>query len=237
MYVSYGVLLGFQLIKKQRVERISLAVALTVNAAILITIPISSGYLPLFNIFESFVLAAFILGILGLSLFRQGANNHLARSWVWVGILLLLFVVCFYPKEAAPPRHNHGELFIVFFHGFRTLSLAAMLFSSAQYATFLTAQVHDATGKGILHQGRNFLLLGTILFLVSEYSGILWCLNGWGDFWRWNYGFLSSTFILLYLMLVFHLPDKNLFSRRIMPVIGMMSGVVMVGIMVSRSAV
>jgi len=80
----------------------------------------------------------------------------------------------------------------------------------------------------------NGLLLSSIWF--SEYAGILWCLNGWGDFWRWNYGFLSSTFIMLYLMLVFHLPGKGLVSQRMHSITGAMNSLVFLGITVSRSA-
>jgi hypothetical protein len=235
MYVSYGLVLGFRLAGKQRTEKALFALALAMNGMTLIVMLITSGHLPVFNIFESFLLAAFILGALGLSRLGNDHHRNTVRAWAWVEILLLFSIILFYPKEVSPERYNHSDLFVILFHGFRIAALAVMLFASAHYLAFLGTSA--SSGKDILHQARNYLLLGAILFLLSEYTGILWCLSGWGDFWRWNYGFLSSTFILLYLMLVFHLPGKSLFPLRLMAVIGLMSSVVMMAIMVSRSVI
>jgi len=188
------------------------------------------------NLFESFLLAVFMLVVLTLVFTEQGPERLCIRTWIWAEVILLFGILLFYPKTRAPERFYDKDLYVVLFHVGRAAALAVMLSASGFYAEFLRTFRRSASQDDLLHMGRNFLVLGTILFLISEYAGILWCLNGWGDFWRWNYGFLSSAFIMLYLMLVFHLPGRGLVSQRMHSIMGAMNSLVFLGITVSRSA-
>jgi len=86
----------------------------------------------------------------------------------------------------------------------------------------------------ILLRGKNFLLLSTVFFLCSEYSGMIWCQTGWGDFWHWSTTFFQSTVIILCLMFAFHIPGKNHRSDDIRSVIGAVTALVMLTIQVTK---
>jgi len=235
LFFCFSLVLAFRLIRRTSLERIFVWAALTGNGLLLIVLGALSGHLPVFNLFESFLLTTFILGVLALVFTEEGPDRFSTRTWIWAEVLLLFVILLFYPKTHAPQRSYSNDLYVALFHVARTAALAVMLFASGYYTEFLRAFRRSSSRKDLLHKGRNFLVLSAIVFLVSEYAGILWCLNGWGDFWRWNYGFLSSTFILLYLMLVFHLPGKGPVSERMTSITGAMSSFVFIGIMVSRS--
>ena len=74
--------------------------------------------------------------------------------------------------------------------------------------------------KIIMYRARNFLLTGIVIYLASEWSGSLWCLNWLGDTWRWSGGFFKSTVIFLLVMASFHLPPSFAKSLQIRAIIG-----------------
>jgi hypothetical protein len=236
LFCLFTLVLCFRLLGWTKLERLSAQVSLVGNGLLLGSIWYLSGHLPVFNLFESFLLTTFILGVLVLVFTKEGLSRFCTRTWIWAEVILLFGILLFYPKTHAPKRFYDKDLYVVLFHVGRATALAVMLLASGFYAEFLRTFRKSSLLEDTLHMGRNFLVLGTILFLISEYAGILWCLNGWGDFWRWNYGFLSSAFIMLYLMLVFHLPGKGAISKRMTSITGAMSSMVFLGIMVSRSA-
>jgi hypothetical protein len=73
-----------------------------------------------------------------------------------------------------------------------------------------------------------------VFFLCSEYSGMIWCQKGWGDFWHWSATFFQSTLIILCLMFAFHIPGKNHRSDDIRSVIGAVTALVMLTIQVTK---
>ena len=64
------------------------------------------------------------------------------------------------------------------------------------------------------------------MFLISEYSGMIWCQNGWGDMWQWSDGHLQSVLIFFYLMLSFHIQEKKTNNHKIQSLVAGMSGLV-----------
>jgi hypothetical protein len=236
LFFLFTLVLCFRLLGWTKLERLSAEVSLVGNGLLLGSIWYLSGHLPVFNLFESFLLTTFILGVLALVFTKEDNDRLGTRTWIWAEVILLFGILLFYPKVHAPKRFYDTDLYVVLFHVGRAFALAVMLLASGLYIVFLRTSRRSSPQEVSLHMGRNFLVLGTILFLISEYAGILWCLDGWGDFWRWNYGFLSSAFIMLYLMLVFHLPGKGPVSQRMTSITGAMSSMVYLGIAVSRSA-
>lgn len=236
LFFSFSLVLCFRLLGWIWLERLLAWTALAGNGLLLGAIWVLSGHVPVFNLFESFLLTTFVLGLLALGFTEEGCGRLCTRTWIWAEVMLLLGILLFYPKIHAPERFYDRDLYVVLFHVGRATALAAMLLASGFYAEFLGTSRKSSLLEDPLHMGRNFLVLGAILFLISEYAGILWCLNGWGDFWRWNYGFLSSTFVMLYLMLVFHLPGKGPVSQRMTSITGAMNSLVFLGITISRSA-
>ena len=110
-----------------------------------------------------------------------------------------------------------------------------MLYSTAYFAQFIIQRELDERVRVLSLQGRNYLLLSAVMFLLGEYVGIIWCQMGWGDFWSWSQAFFQSTFIVLYLMLAFHIPGKGRFSEDIRSAVGGMTGIVVLTLTILRS--
>ena len=176
--------------------------AIIINGIILTLIFLQSGHIPVFNVFESFLFVAFIMGILGL--FSMTPSLYADNIWltVWLEILIILGVTLFFSKEPAFSTYNYGYIYIILFYLFRYIALALVLYSSAYFIQFIIQRKRDERTSLLSHQGRNFLLLSAVIFLISEYTGIIWCQMGWGDFWSWSNNFFQSTFIVLYLMMI-----------------------------------
>lgn len=222
-----------RLLKWRYAEQPIALTALVANVCTLTFATITFKHLPLFSLFESLVLAAFILGLLGIVFTKPEEQVPDVRMWVWSEIILLLGITLFFEK--APARYyDHNYLFNCLFHGLRVVALGVTLFSSAYYLQYWVNQKRNMPAGYLSHQGRNFLLLGSIFFLTAEYMGIIWCQNGWGDFWMWSAGFLQSTFIVLYFMLAFHIPGRSAQSERIRSLIGGMTAFVMLGLIMVR---
>lgn len=232
-YLFYAVTLICYL-SSRNLWRYPSIIAVTVNFSVLLLITISTGHFPFFNVFESFLFVTFILGGLELLCSQTEKNNLDVRSWVWIEILFLLGIVLFFPKEPSLYRPNHTFLWVVLFHGFRNLALATLLFSAAHFIRFRLEPKPRQFGNHYLFSGRNFLLLTTVFFLCSEYSGMIWCQMGWGDFWHWSATFFQSTVIILCLMVAFHIPGKNHRSDDIRSMVGTVTALLMLTIQVSK---
>jgi ABC-type transport system involved in cytochrome c biogenesis permease subunit len=234
-FLFYASAFVLRLLDLRRAEHWVGLLALIANAACLMLLTVSSGNLPVFELFESFLLATFVLGLLGLFCARPENRSPDTRTWVWLEILLLLFIILFSAKRVSPAVYDHNYLYIMLFHCLRIIALSVMLFSSALFIQVRVERKRGVSANGTSHKGRNFLVLGAVLFLAAEYVGIIWSQNGWGDFWHWNAGFFQSTLIVLYLMLVFHLPGKNNRAEGIRSVLGVMSGFFVLVMILIRS--
>jgi hypothetical protein len=233
-YFFYALTLITYLLRWRNLWQYLSIIALTVNFLVLLLIAIPSGHFPFFNVFESLLFVTFILGGLGLLCSQTEKHRFDVRSWVWIEILFLLGIVFFFPKEPSLYRPNNTFVWVVLFHGFRALALATMLFSAAHFVRFRLEGKRRQLGNHILFKGGNFLLLTTVLFLCSEYSGMIWCQAGWGDFWHWSATFFQSTVIILCLMFAFHIPGKSHRSNDIRSVIGAVTALVMLTIQITK---
>jgi hypothetical protein len=206
--------------------------AIIINGAALLLMINQAGHFPVFNVFESFLFMTFILGI--LSFFHRGSKTRLGL-WILIEILILFGVSLLFSHEPAPSNYNYEFTFVLLFHVFRYISFALTLYSSAFYVEFIVQREKDERTRALFQQGRNYLLLSAVLFLISEYIGIIWCQLGWGDFWMWGVTFLQSAIIVLYLMLAFHIPGKGKYSEDIKAVFGGLTGFVVLILTVIRS--
>ena len=205
------------------------------NGILLTLIFFQTGHIPVFNLFESFLLVAFIIGVLGLVPLSPKDYSNKIRLWVWMEAIILLCITFFIPKEPALTLYNYDYIYIILFHICRNLALALMLYSTAYFGQFIIQRELDERIRALSHQGRNYLLLSAVMFLLGEYVGIIWCQMGWGDFWSWSQAFFQSTFIVLYLMLAFHIPGKGRFSEDIRSAVGGMTGIVVLTLTILRS--
>jgi len=204
---------------------------------ILVILMTAKGNLPVFGDFESSMCVTGVLGILVLFCSPRQNAGTTARGWAYGFILVLLLLSLYYPKVPSPDEHNHQYIWVIFFHGFRRIALAAMLFSSCFYIQYRKNRRRGVPASMFSHQGRNYLLAAAICFLVSEYAGMIWCQNGWGDFWHWSNAFFQSTLVLLYLMAAFHIPGRNGNFDRARSLIGSLSGVFFLTMMMIRSLI
>jgi hypothetical protein len=215
----------FSVLRKEKPENFSALTGVIANAVCLVLIVAWSGQAPAFQLFESLMLAAFILA--GVGFFYSKQEEHLpdVRFWVWLEVLLLMGIAAFLDKKPSPYLYDHNYLYIILFHIIRIAVVSLTLFSSALY---IQSRFDIRKGNGIAnqraHQGRNFLVLGALLFLTAEYIGIHWCLRGWGDFWQWGAGFLQSTLIIVFFMIAIHVPGSNYRPGNWRPRLGVLSG-------------
>jgi hypothetical protein len=231
----YVLSFSLRIAKLARLEVAAASGAFVANGVALCLIFSQTGHFPLFNIFESFLFVTFILGVLGFSLKLVNRYSEKIRLWVWLEILILLGVTLFFPKETAAANYNYDFIYVILFYAFRYISLALMLYSSTYFIEFIIQRERDERTSLLSHQGRNFLLLSTVMFLMSEYVGIIWCQRGWGDFWMWSQTFIQSSFIVLYLMLSLHIPGKGKFSEDIRSIVGGLTGFAVLTLTIIRS--
>ena len=212
--------------------------ALVAAFAALCRIVDTNGQFPVYTLFESLLVAAWIIQF--WLVFRPLNPWGLPAPAAWAGgeILILLGICFFLDKVPAASGFNHSYPWVIGFHGFRVASLAALLLASAHFLA--GRHLLKTTGPGssqVLHSGRNYLLLAAVLFLTAEYCGLVWCQNGWGDIWHWSPGFFQSTLILLYLMAAFHVPPKWAHARRVRTFLGATGGFFVLGMMLLRSLI
>ena len=175
------------------------------------------------------------MGAIGLFVLFRADYSIKVRKWVWIEILVLLLIMTFFQKEASLPIYDHGCIDIVLFHAFRCIALALMLIATAWFIQFIIQREMNERRSLLAHQGRNYLVLAAVFFLMGEYVGIVWCQKGWGDFWMWSQTFFQSTLIVLYLMLAFHIPGKSRKAEDLRSVIGGLSGIFMLTLSILRS--
>jgi hypothetical protein len=232
--IFYGLTILFHISRVVRYEFPAACFAVIGNFLALSFIFYQGGHFPVYNTFESFLFTSFLMGLIGIFLPRINENTPAIRLFLWCEIFILLGISLLFPKVPAATGYDYGYIYKVLFHILRPVSMSIMLISTAYFIRFiLQREQHERTSM-LAHMGRNYLLLSTVIFLLGEYVGIVWCQRGWGDFWMWNQDFLQSTIIILYLMLAFHIPAKGRRAEDLRALIGGLSGVVMVTLTVIR---
>ena len=230
----YASTLIAHLMKRERFSRLSAMAAIGANAAILAALAFSSHHLPVFSLFEGLLTSILVLGFLGVFCRQKETSRPDVAAWVWIEVLFLFGITLFFQKEASAYRHDSTFLWVLLFHGLREIALGTGLFAVAHFIFFRLKKDRNALDKRILHQGRNFLLLTTVLFLNSEYAGMIWCQKGWGDFWHWNGTFFQSTLIILGLMLAFHIPGNSRRADDIRSLLGSAAVLLMLTVKVGK---
>jgi hypothetical protein len=233
-YLFYTLTLITVLLRWNRLSRLLSVAAIVFNGVILAVVWGVSGHPPVFEGLGGLLFPAVVLGILGSFKGASGEQEAGAKPWVWLEILLLFSIALFFPKESPPYRFHHADPWVILFHGCRGLALGFALFSAAHFIPFRFQPGRRRANNPLFRQGRNFLLLSALAFLCGEYAGIVWCQNGWGDFWHWSPAFFQSTLIILCLMFAFHVPGKNPRSDDLRSVIAIFTPVLMLTVAVVK---
>ncbi len=217
---SYAIACAAALMGKSQWGRFTGCVGTAFNLLIFSLIVFSAHRLPIFGNFESVTTITLVLGVLHLSsLFcsapsdRRFYDSH--AKWIYISIFLLLSYLAFFPKTLNQDFFMYDDIRVIVFFHFRILASGVFVYAALTYGAAL---FHGF--PAYVHIGRNYLLTGTVIFLISEFSGSLWCLNWWGDSWHWSKGFLKASCLFLTAMLACHLPPKWNLSIRIRGIIG-----------------
>jgi hypothetical protein len=175
----------------------------------------SVGRPPLFGPFEASIYIVCVMGILAW-IFQKNAS-HQSRFSLFnsLGALMILLIQWNKPMALNDDYFMYGNLWVNIFFNFRLLTAAFLAHGASQYLAHILER-QDA--EMLVMGGRNTLLAGACLYLVSEWAGSLWCLNWFGDSWQWSRGFFKASILFLLIMAVCHLPPgltRNKIARGI----------------------
>ena len=189
-------------LKQDRIYSLFLHLRIWTCLAGILFIFFSVGRPPLFGPFEASVYIVGVMGILA-RIFQKNAGSLPWFSLVnSLGALIILFIQWGKPMGLNDDYFMYGNLWVNLFFNFRLLTAAFLVHGASQYfAHLLEKKEADVLAMG----GRNTLLAGACLYLVSEWAGSLWCLNWFGDSWQWNRGFFKASLLFLLIMAVCHL--------------------------------
>lgn len=200
--------------------------AFTSLSMLLLSLGRASGHLPIFGErLEAQLSVAWILCFLGILVRFLWHRNAEARFSL-MGVVMCVAATLHVDLQAHPDAfwYSHWTAFGFFF--FRVLAVAGVLLSGAFYAAALFDSEGSPDRRSRVWMGRNILLCATVLFGVSELSGCVWAQRGWGEFWLFNPGFMSSAGSFLILLIPFHLSGRWTRNPKVLPTVGALCSVV-----------
>ena len=163
----------------------------------------SQGRPPLFGPFEASVYIGFVMGVLAWVFQKNWGflpGFSLFNSLI---VLIILLLQLGKPMGLNEDYFMYGNPWVKLFFNFRLVTAAFLAHGASQYLGHLfEKEKADLLSMG----GRNTLLAGACLYLVSEWAGSLWCLSWFGDSWQWSKGFFKASILFLLIMAVCHLP-------------------------------
>lgn len=155
---------------------------------------------PLFGAFEASFYIVFILAMLAKA--YHGKNISLITLII---ILLILALQIGKPIVLKDDYFMYDNIWVMLFFNLRLLSAAFFVHVMILYIAYFfeSADKNDFLSR----YARFYLLIGTFIYLISEWSGSLWCLNWFGESWLWSPGFLKASMLFLLIMLGCHMPQ------------------------------
>lgn len=205
---------------------LALALGQAVLAALILNRP------PLAGTYESAVL--FLLWISALALIPCGgpeAQRRLAGLCWWAGgAFMALFLVA--SNRFYPDWYMYKYIWTRIFFTLRVGSMSIFLYAALAALASLGAMPEARTA--LLRWSRNFLLVGTAVFLAGEFSGFTWRMQWLGDYWCWNANFLEATLFFLLVTAASHLPPAWAAKPRLRAAAQAAPGLVIVGLFMTH---
>ena len=99
------------LLKQKRIGFFISLLAVMSNGILLTLIFFQTGHIPAFNLFESFLFVAFIIGALGLVPISPKDYSNEIRLWIGIETLVLLCITLFFPKEPAFTLYDYDYIY------------------------------------------------------------------------------------------------------------------------------
>lgn len=161
---------------------------------------------PMYGPFESMMYLASVIGV--VIWFSGRGRAPLPGGWAESLISGILLILLTFPAELDVDFYMYDHALPILFFQLRLVAVGILMSASLFYLTSLTKLGQNTQRAQLVHNGRNFLLLGMACFLGGEFSGSLWCLLWLGEYWRWTNNFLMATLMFLLMMPAFHLPPR-----------------------------
>jgi hypothetical protein len=160
--------------------------------------------LPLYGVLESLTTICLVAAV---CLCLRPFSPKTAEGTIGAGILALLAALAlFFPLSLNPDFFMYASPWVQAFFFLRLLSGGIVLYAGIRFSASLAGRGRLSSGAPGLEVTYRFFLWASVLFLLSELSGSIWCLKGWGDSWRFSENFFQSTALFFLMMLNFHLP-------------------------------
>lgn len=195
-------------------------------SALLFALGHASGHLPVFGErLEAQLAVAWVLCAMGV-LARFFWHKREEARFSLMGVVMCVAATLHVELQPHPNAFWYAHWTALGFFSFRVLAVAGVLFSGAFYAAALFGEEGSPSRRNRVWMGRNILLTSTVAFGISELSGCIWALRGWGEFWLFNPGFMSSAGAFLILLIPFHLSGRWTRNPKVLPTVGALCSVV-----------
>ncbi|MCB2191510.1 MAG: hypothetical protein KQI62_08095 [Deltaproteobacteria bacterium] len=201
---------------------LALAVVQVVLAtAVLVRPPLVGGY-------ESAAMFALWLCLLAVIPCgnRQAQQRLSALCWFACFVVMVL-VFLLVNRIFTPNWYMYQHIWTQLFFTLRLAGVSVFLYAALAALASLGAAPDARTT--LLRWSRNFLLLGTAVFLAGEFSGFTWRMQWMGDYWCWNANFLESTLYFLLVTAAVHLPPAWAAKPRMRAAALALPGLLMIG--------
>lgn len=188
---------------------------------------------PLFGPFETSLYIIFVLNVLQ-KVYRQKTFSLLwkTRYLLITSIIILLILILQLGKPIVISENffMYDNIWVILFFNLRLLSVAFFAHAMILYLTCFSEGREES--DIITRSARVNLLVGTFIYLISEWSGSLWCLSWFGECWRWSHGFFKSTMLFLLVMLVCHMPQLSGKKKLLKITFGILPGCFALGMII-----
>ncbi|MCD4677571.1 MAG: hypothetical protein K8S18_16490 [Desulfobacula sp.] len=198
-FLLFSVELIFILLKKERMANGFGALGILTCLAGVLFIVYTTRRPPLFGPFEAGLYIVFILALLG---------KAYQKKVFLINSIAVLFVLAHQfgePFVVNDDYFMYDNIWVILFFNLRLLSAAFFVHAMVLHlSNFFQRSDENAF---LLKYARYHTLFGVFIYLCSEWSGSLWCLNWFGDSWRWSSGFFKASILFLLVMAACHLPQ------------------------------
>ena len=221
MAILFATALFLRLFKREKTSRYFGIAGTIASGAGVICLVVTENRLPLYGSLESIVYLAFILTLLELFTLPgiKASSRNIPALMTHGLICVLLLIQAGRPMVFNPDFFMYDNIWVNLFFNLRLVATslfvwAAILFMAGAWSPQRVISLDRDARARLMQGGRNFLLSGIAVYLTSEWSGSIWCLNWFGDSWQWSRGFFKAGIIFLLVMAASHLPRSLAGSDR-----------------------
>jgi len=204
---------AFDLLKLKKIEKIAVLIGFCLCGTGIILMMILEKRPLLYGPFEAAIYISFILGFLIVlpgNALLPGLSKNNVPCITYLVIVVLLLLQIGKGIELNNDFYMYDDLKVIVFFNFRLIAAALFIYAAiiVNSRILTKTKIESCEKELLMKNGRNFLLAAMAVYLISELSGSIWCLDWLGDTWMWSKGFFKSSIIFLLVMLAIHLPPS-----------------------------